>query len=235
MGRIVVNILDRFKAPRALTDLVVLKDSRNYIAEYDSEKYLIACKNYAKKFGVYLIPSRFAVNGYIYMCLFSPEGKILGIQGATHLNLNLKSAFKQYDELNVIDCPLGKIFLCVDTDIYHGEVISAVREMGAELIVSSQFINSYEYNDKMLRLGVWNAAQSGACFVLSVSNMESSLLAPCDLTRDLSGYSVTPTNQKNLIIKIFTGKLQKPTDLAHVGVTKNRDFFKRHYKQLTSN
>ena len=235
MGKIVVNVIDRFKAPRAMTDLVVLKDKRNYIAEYDSKKYLLACRKYAQSYGVYLIPSRFAVNGYIYMCMFNPKGEIIGIQGATHLNLNYKSAFKQYDRLNIIDCPLGKIFLCVDTDIYHGEVISAVKDMGVSLIVSSQFISEFEYNDKMLSLGVWNASQSAGCFVLSVSNHESALLAPCDLTRDYSGYALKPTGERSVFLKIFSGKLEKETDLSHVGLSKNRDFFKRHYKQLTSN
>lgn len=232
MSRIVVNIIDRFRKPKQFTDLVILKDARNYIAEYDSAKYLNACKKYAKEFGVYLIPSRFAVNGYIYMCMFSPEGEIIGIQGATHLNLNYKSAFKQFDTINVIDTPLGKFFLCVDVDIYHPEVIAIAKDQGCEVVVASQYINTYEYNNNMITKGVWNSAQMANVFVVGINNISCAFAGPCDATRNKTGYVFEPSIDKNISFKIFTKKLTKPMDLDYITNKKNREFYKNHYKQL---
>lgn len=94
VARAVVCITPPFGKIKPLSDLVVFSDVKSYIPEWDTPDYLNACRKYAMKNNVYLVPSRFVVNNILYLCLFSPKGEVLGIQGATHRNLyNQADAF----------------------------------------------------------------------------------------------------------------------------------------------
>lgn len=116
------------------------------------------------------MPSRFVVDNILYLCLFSPKGDILGIQGATHRNLYNQSDLAQYDRIEPIATPIGNIFLCVDVDIYHPQVVRVARMKGAQIVISSQFIDSYQLSRHMLTTGIWNAAQSNGVYVVGCCN-----------------------------------------------------------------
>lgn len=144
MARAVVCITPPFGKIKPLSDLVVFSDVKSYIPEWDTPDYLNACRKYAMKNNVYLVPSRFVVNNILYLCLFSPKGEVLGIQGATHRNLYNQAELSQYDKIEPIQTPIGNIFLCVDVDIYHPQVLRIARMKGAQIVIASQFIDSYQ-------------------------------------------------------------------------------------------
>lgn len=131
VARAVVCITPPFGKIKPLSDLVVFSDVKSYIPEWDTPDYLNACRKYAMKNNVYLVPSRFVVNNILYLCLFSPKGEVLGIQGATHRNLYNQAELSQYDKIEPIQTPIGNIFLCVDVDIYHPQVLRIARMKGA--------------------------------------------------------------------------------------------------------
>ena len=165
VARAVVCITPPFGKIKPLSDLVVFSDVKSYIPEWDTPDYLNACRKYAMKNNVYLVPSRFVVNNILYLCLFSPKGEVLGIQGATHRNLYNQAELSQYDKIEPIQTPIGNIFLCVDVDIYHPQVLRIARMKGAQIVIASQFIDSYQLSRHMLTTGIWNAAQSNGCLL----------------------------------------------------------------------
>lgn len=209
MARTIVCITEPFGKPKQLSDLVIFSDVRTYIPQWDSADYLNACRKYAQQYQVYLVPNRFVVDDILYLCLFAPDGTILGIQGATHLNLSHRDKLKQYDKVEVFPTPIGNIFLCVDVDIYYPEVLRLARLMGADLIVASQFINAYELNRQMVTTGIWNAAQSNGIYVVGCCNCFSAVAAPWEATQDQSGYLVSPAHTHTMFCKLFFNKLRR--------------------------
>lgn len=117
VARAVVSIIPPFGKVRQLTDLVIFSDVKSYIPEWDTPDYLNACRKYAAQNKVYLVPSRFVVDNILYLCLFSPKGEILGIQGATHRNLYNQAELEQYHKIEPISTPIGNIF-CVSMSIF---------------------------------------------------------------------------------------------------------------------
>lgn len=207
--RAIVCITPPFGKPKQLSELVIFSDVKSYIPEWDTRDYLNACRKYAAENHVYLVPSRFVVDNVLYLCLFSPQGEILGIQGATHRNLYNQAQFSQYDKIETIQTPIGNIFLCVDVDIYHPQVVRVARMKGAQLIIASQFIDSYQLSRHMLTTGIWNAAQSNGVYVVGCCNCFSAVAAPCSLTEDESGYLVSPTSSHSLFAKLYLDKLAR--------------------------
>lgn len=232
MAKLVVEIIDRFKKPKHLTDLVVFTDIRNYIPDWDTEKYLIACVKYAKQNGVFLVPTRFVTNNHVFMCVISPEGKIISVQAAVHLNLSYKGIFKASEEVSVVDIKGVKVVLAVDADIYHPEYIMHARQLGCELIVASQYIDVYEYKDEMMLRGVWNAAQTAGIYVVGCNNNTTAICAPCDITEDNSGFLLNPLPTKLTQIKIFTHKLEKSQISEFAGKAIIPKFLENHASQL---
>ena len=209
MARAVVCITPPFGKIKPLSDLVVFSDVKSYIPEWDTPDYLNACRKYAMKNNVYLVPSRFVVNNILYLCLFSPKGEVLGIQGATHRNLYNQAELSQYDKIEPIQTPIGNIFLCVDVDIYHPQVLRIARMKGAQIVIASQFIDSYQLSRHMLTTGTWNAAPSNGVSVVGCCNCFSAVAAPCCLTQDESGYLVPPASSHSLFAKLYLNKLNK--------------------------
>ena len=209
MARAVVCITPPFGKIKPLSDLVVFSDVKSYIPEWDTPDYLNACRKYAMKNNVYLVPSRFVVNNILYLCLFSPKGEVLGIQGATHRNLYNQAELSQYDKIEPIQTPIGNIFLCVDVDSYHPQVLRIAHMKGAQIVIASQFIDSYQLSRHMLTTGIWNAAQSNGVYVVGCCNCFSAVAAPCCLTQDESGYLVPPASSHSLFAKLYLNKLNK--------------------------
>ncbi len=209
VARAVICITSPFGKIKPLSDLVIFSDVKSYVPEWDTPDYLNACRKYAVENKVYLVPSRFVVNNILYLCLFSPKGEVLGIQGATHRNLYNQSEFVQYDRIEPIATPLGTVFLCVDVDIYHPQVTRIARMKGAQIIISSQFIDSYQLSRNMLTTGIWNAAQSNGVYVVGCCNCFSAVAAPCSLTPDESGYLIAPASSHSLFAKLYLNKLQR--------------------------
>ena len=201
VARAVVSIIPPFGKVRQLTDLVIFSDVKSYIPEWDTPDYLNACRKYAAQNKVYLVPSRFVVDNILYLCLFSPKGEILGIQGATHRNLYNQAELEQYHKIEPISTPID-----VWGADHHGHV---ARMKGAQIVIASQFIDSYQLSRHMLTTGIWNAAQSNGVYVVGCCNCFSAVAAPCCLTQDESGYLVPPASSHNLFAKLYLNKLQR--------------------------
>lgn len=232
MAKIVIEIIDRFKKPKQLTDLVVFTDIRNYIPDWDTEKYLIACVKYAKQNNVFLIPTRFVTNNHIFMCVISPEGKIVSIQAAVHLNLSYKGIFKTSDEINLVTIKGVKIALAVDADIYHPEYTMRAKQLGCQLIIASQYIDVFEYKEEMILRGIWNTAQTAGLFVVGCNNNTTAICAPLDITEDHSGFLLKPLSTKLTQIKIFTHKLDKSQICEFGNQVVSTKFLENHASQL---
>ena len=110
MARAVVCITPPFGKIKPLSDLVVFSDVKSYIPQWDTPDYLNACRKYAIEHKVYLVPSRFVVDNILYLCLFSPKGDILGIQGATHRNLYNQSTLRSMTGSNRLRPPSATSF-----------------------------------------------------------------------------------------------------------------------------
>ncbi len=228
MARTIVCITEPFHKPKSLTDLVIFADIRSFIPQWDAADYLNACRTYAQEHQVYLVPSRFVVNNILYLCLFSPQGEILGIQGATHLNLSYRDKLQQYDKVEVLQTPIGNLFLCVDVDIYYPEVLRLAKLKGAEIVISSQYIDAYDLNHHMITTGMWNAAQQNGVFVVGCCNAFSALSAPWDITSDQSGYLVPPAHTRSLFCKVFLNKLERSSLAGPLAPRLNKTLVERY-------
>ena len=97
----------------------------------------------------------------------------------------------------------------MDVDIYHPQVLRIARMKGAQIVIASQFIDSYQLSRHMLTTGIWNAAQSNGVYVVGCCNCFSAVAAPCCLTQDESGYLVPPASSHSLFAKLYLNKLDK--------------------------
>ena len=167
-----VAIVPTLAPPPLGTQLVVFSDQRNYVAEIDASMMLAAASRYAIRHGVYLVPERFIAANYLCLCLLSPKGEVIGVQRATHLNLGLREHnFFRDDQIQVLDTPFGKTALLVDVDINMPQVSRAPVMSGATLIISSQFIQIYDFFEDRIRYGVINAARSNGIPVVAAAGL----------------------------------------------------------------
>lgn len=168
MQQLSVAIVPTLTPPPQGTQLVVFSDQRNYVAEIDSSMMLSAASRYAVRHNVYLVPERFIAANYLCLCLLSPKGEVIGVQRAIHLNLGLREYnFFRDDIIQSFETPFGKAALLVDVDIYMPQVARAAVMGGATLLISSQFIQLYDFFEDRIRYGAINAARSNGVQVVS--------------------------------------------------------------------
>ena len=161
MQQLSLAIVPTLTQPPPGAQFVIFSDQRNYVAEIDSSMMLAAACRYAVRHNVYLVPERFIAANYLCLCLMSPKGEVIGVQRATHLNLGLREYnFYRDDKIQAFDTPFGKIALLVDVDINMPQVARAAVMDGATLLISSQFIQLYDFFEDRIRYGAINAACS---------------------------------------------------------------------------
>ena len=148
------------------TQLAVFASAKNYTPEYDSSKMLIAARRYARHYGVFVVPERFVAGGYLCLCLISPEGEVVGVQRACHLNLDYRGVFRRDDQIEVFDTPLGKIALIVDVDANMPQVNKCAVLKGANLLIQSQFVQLYDFFEERVHHSALNAALSNNVAVI---------------------------------------------------------------------
>ncbi|MBR5485385.1 MAG: hypothetical protein IKV41_02620 [Oscillospiraceae bacterium] len=222
MSKTVVNITAPFQKPREISQLVIFNDNEPFISADMAGKYLNICRRYALHYGVYLVPSRIVVDNNLHLCLFDPKGNIVGIQSACRINLSFREKFERGTDINIIETPMGKVFLCVDVDIYDPAIIRRAVMMGAQIIISSQYIDSYQFHKGMIDSGIWNAAQTNKVLIIGCCNHFKAIAAPMDLTQDGSGYILHPTNDFSALGKLFLNKLDRDSNIPNV--MQNKDF-----------
>ena len=226
MAKLVIDVISDFKKPKFLTDIVIFNDIKDYVSSEDTEKYLVACSKYSKKNNVYLVPIRFITNNTMYLCIFNPSGEIEGIQPAIHLNLTNKNIFKTGKDITFFNVKDVKIVLAVGVDIFHPEYSYYASKVGCDVIISSQYINMFEYSDQMMIRGPWNASQIGNLFVVACNNNSTTVTAPCNITEKQDGYMLQSSSTKQQNIKLFTHKLEKTIDIS---LAKNNIMLEKRY------
>ena len=228
MARTVVCVTEAFQKPKPLTDLVIFSDLRPQIPSGDLSPYMKYCSMYAKEHQVWLVPHRFVVDNKLYLCLFDPNGSVVAYQGLLHRHLSSQNKMDTDDSVHVIQTPIGNLFLCVDTDIYYPEVLRLAKLKGADLVISSQYINAYDFKPKRITTGIWNAAQQQGLYVVGCSNAFSAVAAPWELTSDGTGFLVQPEFTQHLFCKLYFNKLERSTMGGSLAEQLNPDFCKRY-------
>ena len=160
-------------------ELVVLADSNSYVSESLAPQFLTAASRFAKKYGVWLVSQRFLANDSLCLCLFSPDGKPVGVSCATHLNLDYRALrLRRADEIEVVDTEIGKIAMLVDVDIQMPHVVRQAALKGAEIMVASQFIQPYDFFEDRVVLGAKSAVGSNKVPVVAAIGSRGVIAAP---------------------------------------------------------
>ncbi len=188
MQQLAIAIVPTLAAPPEGAQLVIFCDQRGYVAEIDSSMMLAAAARYAIRHKVYLVPERFIAANYLCLCLLSPQGEVLGVQRAVHLNLSLREHnYYRDDAIRPFDTPIGRVALLVDVDVNMPQISRAAVEAGATLLLSSQFIQLYDLYEDRIRYGAINAAVSNGVNIAAAAGTGGVILR-CD-GRELAGFS----------------------------------------------
>ena len=169
MHQLSVAIVSPFEAALDGAQLVIFAGQKHFIPEEEAPKMIAKAGKYAAKNHVFLVTERFVVEDYLCACMFAPDGELLGIGQATHLNMSLRQHnLLRSDEVSVFDTPFGKTALLVDVDINMPQVCRAAVRAGAELIISTQHMPLYDFYEDRVKYGAVNAARSNGVQVISV-------------------------------------------------------------------
>lgn len=188
MEQLAIAIVPTLAAPPEGAQLVIFCDQRSYVAEIDSALMLAAAARYAIRYQVYLVPERFIAANYLCLCLLSPQGEVLGVQRAVHLNLSLREHnYYRDDAVRPFDTPIGRVALLVDVDVNMPQVARAAARAGATLLLSSQFIQLYDLYEDRVRYGAINAAASNGVNVAAAAGT-GGVIIRCD-GNELAGFS----------------------------------------------
>ena len=193
-----VCMTDPFTAPAADDcTLVVFKNGEAVVTPDYEEIFIASCRKYAKKYHVYLASCLFEDDGFLCSALFDPAGELLGVQRATHLNLDHLHLYRAYDRIEPITTPIGKIFLAVDVDILRPDVLRTAVFEGCDFIISSQMFPLREFREEHILFGARNAAIANRIPVIHVTPFSAALAVPTALCADGSGFLCPPT-EKNV-------------------------------------
>ncbi|MEG1849083.1 MAG: nitrilase-related carbon-nitrogen hydrolase [Oscillospiraceae bacterium] len=187
MPSVRLSIVNTLSPPPEGAELVIFSDPRNYTAEYDSGRMLTAAARYARRYKVFVLPERFIAEDYLCLCLLGPDGVPLGVQRATHLNLDYRGRFRRADTVAPFDTPFGRVALLVDVDVNMPQVPRAAVLAGAELLLSSQFIQLFDFFEDRIRYGAINAARSNGVAVAAAAGAGGVIVGPDG--EPLAGYT----------------------------------------------
>lgn len=194
--KIKVCMTNPFTAPsESDCTLVVFKNGDAIVTPDYGELFLASCQKYAQKYNVYLASCLYEQDGFLCMALFNPEGEILGVQRATHLNLEYLKQLRPYDQIHIISTPIGNIFLAVDVDIYRPDVLRLAIFKGCDFIVSSQMFPMVDFEEERILFGARSAAVTNRIPIIHVTPFSSTLVVPPELTQDGSGFLCYPSER----------------------------------------
>lgn len=188
-----------FDPPKEPCSLVVFKNGESIVPPELSELFLTSCGRYAKKFSVHLATGLYLDGASLCMALFAPSGDILGVQRATHINLRWLDEIEPYDDIEVIQTPIGSIFLSVDTDIYHPEVLRLAIFRECDFVVSSQMFPMVDFHEDRIFFGARSAAAANRIYIVHTTPFSSAVLCPPGLTADGSGFLAYPSGREQMV------------------------------------
>lgn len=178
MAQLKLLITLPFERPLPGANWVVFSHRDRYFSEEEAPLVLKAACRYARKYQVYVCPGPFESNRFLGGCLISPQGEILGGQQALHLRAGYRGRFQRGEELHIFETPYGKVFLAIDADLLHPEVIRAATLAQAQLIIGGLYLEGGDYSPMQGVCGAYSMAQQNQVFVLDANNMVTTLAAP---------------------------------------------------------
>ncbi|MEF9853881.1 MAG: carbon-nitrogen hydrolase family protein [Hydrogenoanaerobacterium sp.] len=194
MQDIILSMVDAFAPPSAQSNFVVFKSNQEAVPMAEGGKYFKKCKQYARDNNAYIVTGLMNIADFLCLCMFAPDGKVVGAQRALFLTRNNREHYKKPSNLALFDTPYGKIFLCVDSDIYNPEVQRYARLSGCEILINSQWIEPNEYSEHSFYTAGWGAAQTNNLMVVCANNNAIAVCAPFLATTDNTGFVVKPAN-----------------------------------------
>lgn len=228
MTELALSAAEPFSSPAWGCNFVVFtSESGAAIPETLVKPYLNRACKYAGHHGVYLVPERFMLMDYQCMALISPEGKVVGAQKASYLNLANRIG-KRGAQLEIFRTPFGGVFLCVDVDVYHPEVCRYAAGMGAQIIICSQYITRAEYGSHIVVSGCWNASQLNRVYTIAVSGQFNCVCAPMPLSPHGDGFIVPPNLKLPMTARVHAEKLGSVRAAAPL----SRKFYAVHRNEL---
>lgn len=193
MQDMILSVAEAFEEPSSQSNFVVFKNSQPAIPIVQGGRYFKKCKQYAREHSTYVVTGLMNIADFLCLCMFDPNGKVVGAQRALFFTRENRDLFKKTGSVALFDTPYGKVFLCVDADIYNPEVQRSARLGGCEILVSSQWFTAGEYSEQLLYTGGWGAAQTNNFMVIAANNHTAAVCAPFLTTTDNTGYLVKPT------------------------------------------
>lgn len=187
---------------------------------------------YANKHNIFIVPGLYMEDNYLCLCLINDRGEIIGSQKACHLNKENFPEVNRDSNLNIIDTPFAKVFLCVDVDIYKPEVIRAAVLSGAEIVISVQYIQKNRYNESMVLAGAWQNAQQNCVYVINAHNYGGNIIGPCEASEDRSGFIRRMDAQSNYMFAKLSSKTRSQAyDNFPIFNTLNTELYRKTFKQ----
>lgn len=213
------------------TELVVLAgDSIEDVKNRDVNNYLNEWAKYAREHGVYIVPGLYIEDDYLCLCLIDDNGRVMGSQRACHLNTRSFPELRRGDNINIIDTPFAKIFLCVDVDTLKPQIIRAAVLMGAEVVVSVQYIAPDRYNESMILAGAWQNAQQNCIYILNAHNLGANIIGPCETSEDLSGFiKRMGADSRDMRAELSASSRDKAYGNFPIFKTLNRNLYNRYF------
>lgn len=193
MQDLFLSVVGAFDEPPQQSNFIVFRSSQPAVPMQEGAGYFKKCKQYAKGHGAYLVTGLMNIGNFLCLCMFSPKGKLCGAQRALFLSPANQVIYQTAGNLALFDTPYGKVFLCVDSDIYRPEVQRHARLSGCQIVVCAQWFDPDEaYHDNKLFTGGWGAAQTNNFFVACANNHNAAVCAPFLTTVDNTGFLVKP-------------------------------------------
>ena len=228
MSELALSAAEPFSSPAWGSNFVVFtNETGSPVPETLVKPYLNRVCKYARHYGVYLVPERFTLMGYHCMALISPEGEVLGAQKAVFQNPKNRMG-KRSSELEIFETEMGRIFLCVDVDIYHPEVCRCAAEMGAKIIVGSQFLTRSEYGSHLVVSGCWNVSQLNRVYAVAVSGQFNCVCAPVAISAHGDGFVTPPNLRLPMTARLHIEKLETANPPPRL----SRGFYNAHIREL---
>ena len=210
MSTISLSLGEPFLSPAWESNFAVFSSPTGEpIPAKEAKRYISKACAYAQKHEVYLVPERFIIDDTQCMCLIAPNGRVLGAQKALFNNRSIPLTKGQGNTIELITTELGTFFLCVDVDVYHPEVAKIAYNMGAQVVICSQYFSPMQYSIHRAVAGVWSIAQSNNFFSVGVSNEYNAVCAPRELTRHNDGFLESPTKRMPVTAKVVVSEAIK--------------------------
>lgn len=234
MQDFIVAILNENTKPSVEGQLVVISGADKEAIDSREGDFLEKWCEFSAINKVFIVPGLYIEDNYLCLSLIDDKGKRIGKQKACHINIENFPELKRDSNLNIIDTPFARVFLCVDVDIYKPEVVRAAVFSGAEIIISVQYIQGNRYNESMVLAGAWQNAQQNCVYIINAHNFGGNIIGPCETTEDLSGFikRMRGPSESDFISANLSNKARdKAYDNFPIFKTLNTGLYQKAFKQ----